>query len=70
MTILPDAFIMVEGTVTLSEDLDEMKYWATKIAARYIGDAQAESYGARNAVPGALLVRLTPTHIVYMRDLA
>jgi PPOX class probable F420-dependent enzyme len=66
----PYAFALLEGTVTISEELDEMKYWATKIAARYMGDALAETYGARNAVPGELLVRLTPTKIVYVSDLA
>lgn len=66
----PFAFIMVDGTVTISEDLDEMKYWATKIAARYVGEAQAEAVAARNAVSGSLLVRMTPTNIVYVHNLA
>ena len=65
----PYAFAMIEGTVTLSEDLDEMKHWATKIAARYMGEALADSFGTRNAVPGELLVRLTPTKIVYVHDM-
>ncbi len=66
----PYSFMLVDGTVTISDDLDEMKQWATKIAARYMGDARAEAYGARNAVRGELLVRLTPTKIVYIKDLA
>ncbi len=64
------AHAMIDGTVTLSDNMDEMKYWATKIAARYMGEALAESFGARNAVEGELLVRMTPTKIVYIRDLA
>ncbi|MGD9694749.1 MAG: PPOX class F420-dependent oxidoreductase [Thermoleophilia bacterium] len=60
----PFAFVRVDGTVTLSDDLAEMLVWATRIAARYMGDDLAEAYGRRNAVPGELLVRLTPTRFV------
>src|SRR5918995_6452065 len=59
----PYAFVSIEGDVSLSDDLDGMLYWATRIAARYMGDEQAETYGRRNAVPGELLVRVTPTKI-------
>jgi hypothetical protein len=35
-----------------------------------MGDDRATEYGARNGVPGELLVRLTPEHVVSARDLA
>ncbi len=38
--------------------------WSTRIAARYMGPERADAYGNRNAVPGELLVRLTPTRTV------
>lgn len=60
----PFAFVRVDGVVDLSDDLDVMLVWATRIAARYMGAERAEAYGRRNAVPGELLVRLTPTHTV------
>ena len=41
-----------------------MRDWSTTIAARYMGEAMAESFGRRNAVPGELLVRLAPAHVV------
>jgi PPOX class probable F420-dependent enzyme len=66
----PYAFAVIDGTVTLSEDLAEMLIWSTRIAARYMGEAQAEAYGKRNAVPGELLVRLTPTRIVAQKNVA
>jgi PPOX class probable F420-dependent enzyme len=66
----PYSFITVEGTVTTSEDLDEMKTWATRIAARYMGENKAEAFGERNAVPGAMLVRLTPTKVLFVQNLA
>jgi len=66
----PFSFVTLSGPVVLSEDLDEVRHWATRIAARYMGEALAEQYGARNGVPGELLVRLSPTSVVAVRDLA
>ena len=66
----PFAYVRVDGTVTLSDDLDEMLVWATRIAARYMGADRAEAYGKRNAVKGELLVRLRPTKIVALKDIA
>ena len=59
----PFSFVIVEGTVTLSEDPGELLHWATVIGGRYMGQDQAEAYGARNGVPGELVVRLRPTRI-------
>lgn len=60
----PFAFVIVAGTVTFDDDPGELLRWATTIAGRYMGEEHAEAYGRRNAVPGELLVRLTPTRIV------
>jgi PPOX class probable F420-dependent enzyme len=66
----PFAFVSIEGDVSLSDDIDTMRYWATRIAARYMGEDQAEAYGKRNAVPGELLVRVHPTKIVAVNGIA
>jgi PPOX class probable F420-dependent enzyme len=66
----PFAFVSIEGDVSLSDDLDTMRHWATRIATRYIGEHQADTYGRRNAVPGELLVRVRPTKIVAVKDVA
>ena len=66
----PFAFVSIEGDVSLSDDLDTMRYWATRIAARYMGEGQARAYGKRNAVPGELLVRVRPTKIVAVKGVA
>jgi PPOX class probable F420-dependent enzyme len=66
----PFAFVSIEGDVSLSDDLDTMRHWATRIAARYMGEAQADAYGKRNAVPGELLVRVHPTKIVAIKGVA
>ena len=66
----PFAFVSIEGDVSLSDDLDTMRHWATRIAARYMGEDQADAYGKRNAVPGELLVRVRPTKIVAAKGVA
>lgn len=60
----PYAFVLIEGTATISEDPDELLKWATNIGGRYMGADRAEEFGQRNGVPGELLVRVTPTNIV------
>ncbi len=60
----------MDGTAEFSDDLDELRHWATRIAARYMGVALAETYGQRNAVAGELLVRVTPTDIIGEDDVA
>ena len=56
--VAPYAFVLVEGTVTITEDPAESLKWATRIAARYMGQDQAEAFGQRNSAPGELLVRV------------
>jgi hypothetical protein len=43
---------------------------ATRLGGRYMGDALAAEFGARNAVPGELVVRVTPARIVAKRGIA
>ena len=66
----PYAYIQVEGTASFSEDSDALLKWATLIGGPYMGENLAEAYGRRNAVPGELLVRVTPTRIRFEEDIA
>jgi PPOX class probable F420-dependent enzyme len=54
----PYDFVVLEGRAELSEDLDEVRHWAARIGARYMGEDRAEEFGTRNGVPGELLVRV------------
>jgi PPOX class probable F420-dependent enzyme len=65
----PYAFVQVQGTAELSEDLGELLRTATAIGARYMGADRAEEFGRRNAVPGELVVRLRPTKVLAAFDL-
>ncbi|MFP3986425.1 PPOX class F420-dependent oxidoreductase [Streptomyces sp. E11-3] len=55
----PFAYVVIQGRAELVEDLAEVRAAATRIAARYMGAERAEEFGARNGVPGELLVRVT-----------
>ncbi len=35
-----------------------------------MGEDLAEAYGKRNGVPGELLVRMTPTRVVFEKNIA
>ncbi|MCU7823837.1 PPOX class F420-dependent oxidoreductase [Kitasatospora sp. DSM 101779] len=54
----PYSFVLVQGRAELSEDPAELRHWAGRIGARYMGEDRAEEFAARNGAPGELLVRL------------
>ena len=66
----PFAYVQIEGTAQLLEEATDLLYWATRIGCRYMGEALAETYGKRNGVPGELLVRVTPTKILFQKNIA
>ncbi|WP_116214997.1 PPOX class F420-dependent oxidoreductase [Streptomyces olivoreticuli] len=66
----PFSFVTVQGRAELSDDLDEVRAWATRTAARYMGDERAEEYGARNGVPGELVVRVRIDKVVALASVA
>lgn len=59
----PFAYVRIDGSAELSDDLAEMLEWTTRIAGRYMGADRAEEYGRRNAVSGEVLVRLRPARV-------
>jgi PPOX class probable F420-dependent enzyme len=66
----PYSFVQVQGTVSISEDPQDLVDIATRTGARYMGAERAEEYGRRNSVPGELVVRLRPTKVLKAFDLA
>ena len=66
----PFSFVIVEGVVEISDDLDEVRRWAGRLGGRYMGADRVEAYGARNGVPGELVVRLRPERVVSAAALA
>ena len=66
----PFAFVTISGPVELVEDVGEVRRWATAIAERYMGAGRAEEFGARNGVPGELLVRLRAERVMAQQGVA
>lgn len=66
----PYSFLIIQGSAALSENLADLRHWATVLGGRYMGEDRAEDYGKRNGVPGELLVRLRIAHVVAERDIA
>lgn len=59
---------LLEGTRT--GKLGSLTPSGHRIAARYVSEERAAEYGRRNAVPGELVLRLTPERVIAVRDLA
>ena len=66
----PFAYVRVEGTATLDDDAGHVRAWAERIGGRYMGAERAAEYGARNGVPGELVVRVHVARIGGVRDVA
>jgi PPOX class probable F420-dependent enzyme len=66
----PFGFVVLQGRARSSEDLAELRHWAARIGARYMGEERAEEFGARNGVPGELLVRVTIDKVVAQKAVA
>jgi PPOX class probable F420-dependent enzyme len=66
----PFGFVRVDGIAELSDDLDELLVWTTRMAARYMGAERADEFGRRNAAPSEMLVRVRPKRVVAQVELA
>ena len=66
----PYAYVTVQATAEITDDLDDVRRYATMIGARYMGEDQAEAFGERNGVEGELLVRLHIDKIIAFDDVS
>lgn len=66
----PFAFVIVEGVARVEEEAADLQTWTTRLAARYMGEEQAEAYGKRNAVPGEWLVRVAISKMIGEKNIA
>jgi hypothetical protein len=66
----PFAFVLVEGTAEVADGAEDLLYWATRIAGRYMGANRAEEYGRRNGVPGEFLVRVITAKVVAKKNVS
>jgi PPOX class probable F420-dependent enzyme len=66
----PYSFVQVQGFASISEDPEDLLDIATRTGARYMGPDRAEEYGRRNGAPGELVVRIRPTKVLKVFDVA
>jgi PPOX class probable F420-dependent enzyme len=65
----PYAFVQVQGSAELSDDVAEARRIATVTGARYMGADRAEEFGARNGVPDELTVRIKASKVISHFDM-
>jgi PPOX class probable F420-dependent enzyme len=66
----PYDYVRVDGMAEVIDNSELVRRWATRLGARYMGAERAEEFGAKNGVPGELLVRVTPTRVVGRAEVA
>ena len=70
LPVMPYAFVHLEGPVTIEDDPEAYRPWARRISSRYVPFDEVDAFTDRNAVPGELMVRLSPETIVAIADMA
>jgi PPOX class probable F420-dependent enzyme len=66
----PYSFVQLQGIASISEDPQELLDVATRAGGRYMGPDRAEEYGRRNGAPGELVVRISPTRVLKVFNVA
>ena len=66
----PFAYVLVDGEASVETAFGPLRDSATRIGGRYMGAHRAAEFGARNGVPGELLVRVTPAKVLARRGIA
>jgi hypothetical protein len=66
----PFAYVIIEGTAHINQEAENLRYWTTRIAGRYMGEELAEEYGERNGVPGEYLVRIHPDKLIAKKNIS
>jgi hypothetical protein len=69
--IPPFSFVKIDvAEINQKPPRNEILKWATRIAERYMGKNNADSYGKRNSEEDELLVRIKPTRIVAEKNIS
>ncbi len=65
----PYGWVTLEGPVTVSDDMDLVREWAEKIAARYLGAEFAAGFVQMDGFPDDRVYRLTPSNMTGLANL-
>ena len=65
----PFAFVIVERTAEVSEDLTRLLEVATRLGEKYMGLDRAVEFGKRDAVAGELLATVHPLKVIGDKNL-
>lgn len=68
--VAPYSFVSIQGTATFFDDDPDLVEIATQIGGRYMGEDRAAEFGARNGVPGELVVRVSMDKVISAKDVA
>lgn len=60
----PYSFVQVQGLAAVSDDPQDVLDIATRTGSRYMGADRADEFARRNAVPGEVVVRVSPTKVI------
>jgi PPOX class probable F420-dependent enzyme len=65
----PYTWVTLEGPVRVSDDMDLVRQWAEKIAARYLGAEFAAGFVQMEGFPDDSVYRITPSNMTGLANL-
>lgn len=60
----PFAFVTVSGRAEVEDDPEQVRYWAGRIGARYMGADRANEFAELNGGPGEVVVRVRDADVI------
>ncbi|MEU4764051.1 PPOX class F420-dependent oxidoreductase [Actinosynnema sp. NPDC023794] len=66
----PFAFVTVSGRAEVEDDPEQVRYWAGRIGARYMGAGRANEFAELNGGPGEVVVRVREAVVVAKTEVA
>jgi len=66
----PFSFVILDGIAEIIDEPNDLLLWETRIAARYMGEKNAETFNTRNSSEGELLLRIRPNKIIGQKDIS
>ncbi|KOX35149.1 pyridoxamine 5'-phosphate oxidase [Saccharothrix sp. NRRL B-16348] len=66
----PFAFVTVSGRAEVDDDPEQVRYWAGRIGARYMGARRANEFAELNGGPGEVVVRIRDAVVVAKTEVA
>ena len=65
----PFSYVTVSGRAEVVDDLEQVRYWMGRIAARYLGEQPGQAFADRYCGPGEAVVHIRDAKVTARRNI-